>query len=39
MAPASGPTGATALIILDMINLFDFEGGDRLGAQAVAICP
>lgn len=37
MAP--GKDDATALIILDMINLFDFEGGDTLGAGAVTICP
>ena len=37
MAP--GKANATALIVLDMINLFDFEGGDALGARAVAICP
>jgi len=37
MAP--GKANATALIILDMINLFDFEGGDALGTRAVAICP
>ncbi|CAN7151470.1 cysteine hydrolase [Pseudoxanthomonas sp. LjRoot168] len=29
----------TALIVLDMINLFDFEGGTRLGAAAVRITP
>lgn len=27
-----------ALIVLDMINLFDFDGGDRLAAQAVKVC-
>ncbi len=35
---ATGKANATALIILDMVNLFDFEGGDALGARAVAIC-
>ncbi|MGE4457652.1 MAG: cysteine hydrolase [Stenotrophomonas sp.] len=35
---ASRKANATALIILDMVNLFDFEGGDALGARAVAIC-
>lgn len=28
-----------ALIVLDMLNLFDFEGGSRLGAAAVRITP
>ena len=27
-----------ALLIIDMINLFDFEGGDRLGVQALKAC-
>lgn len=27
-----------ALVILDMINLFDFEGGDRLAQQALKAC-
>lgn len=31
--------GATALLVLDMVNLFDFDGGRRLGAAAVAIAP
>ena len=29
----------TALIVLDMFNLFDFEGGRRLGRAAQAIAP
>lgn len=29
----------TALVILDMVNLFDFEGGARLAAAALAITP
>jgi nicotinamidase-related amidase len=29
----------TALVILDMVNLFDFEGGRRLAAAAVRIAP
>lgn len=29
----------TALLITDMVNLFDFEGGRALGAAAVAIAP
>lgn len=28
----------TGLLILDMINLFDFEGGDRLARQALKAC-
>jgi nicotinamidase-related amidase len=35
MARRSG----TALLILDMVNLFDFEGGARLGAAALSIAP
>ncbi len=31
--------GGSALLILDMMNLFDFEGGSSLGAAAVRICP
>lgn len=27
-----------ALLIIDMINLFDFEGGDRLGTHALKAC-
>lgn len=27
-----------ALIVLDMISLFDFDGGDRLAAQALKVC-
>jgi nicotinamidase-related amidase len=30
---------ATALLILDMINLFDFEGGQRLARDAARIVP
>lgn len=29
----------TALLILDMVNLFDFEGGRRLGSAARAMAP
>ena len=29
----------TALIVLDMINLFDFDGGSRLGNAALRITP
>lgn len=32
-------TSRTALVILDMVNLFDFEGGGRLGAAALRIAP
>ena len=29
----------TALLVLDMVNRFDFEGGDRLAKAARAIVP
>lgn len=34
---ASGPAHGAALIVLDMMNLFDFEGGRMLAAQAESI--
>ncbi|WP_083490018.1 cysteine hydrolase family protein [Stenotrophomonas daejeonensis] len=37
-ALASRHGDVTALLILDMINLFDFAGGDALGAAAEAAC-
>ena len=37
MADATEPTpGATALLIIDMINDLDFEGGEQLAPAAVA---
>ena len=33
------PPSATALLILDMVNLFDFEGGQRLARHAAAVTP
>ena len=30
------PSGVAALLIVDMVNCFDFSGGDRLKAKAAA---
>lgn len=34
-----GEPGAAALLVLDMVNLFDFDGGAALGRAAVRIAP
>ena len=40
-APLAGDTanGGMALVVIDMISTWDFEGGSRLGRAALAIAP